>query len=126
MAEAADLSDISKQIRNMLCKHVPPLAISKDTDQIFEVCGTREVMQGRQKVRGIYFGSIVSKPKDIRLYYFPIYTHVKKFEWISPELRNCLKGKSCFHIRLLSKSLSSDLEKMIDAGIELYRIENLI
>ncbi len=126
MFETGDLVEIRQQLKDMLNKHVPPLCVSKDDEMIYEVCGTREVIQRRKKVSGIYFGSVVSKQKDIRLYYFPIYTHARKFDWISAELRKCQKGKSCFHIRLLPESLGADIKKMIDAGIELYRNENLI
>ena len=83
-------------------------------------------MQGKQKVDGYYFGSVVPKPKDIRLYYFPIYTHIDEFSWISDDLRFCLKGKSCFHIKKLSDDLEGEIGKMIERGIELYKKEGLI
>ncbi len=82
-------------------------------------------MQGKQKVDGHYFASIVPKPKDIRLYFFPIYTHADQFN-LSPELRKMLKGKSCFHIRKLDDELSSEIASMIDLGIHLYRTDELI
>jgi hypothetical protein len=124
--EEADLVLIQSTIQNLFRMYVPPLCISKDNEQVFEVSGTKETMQGRKKVDGYYFGSVVPKPGDIRLYYFPIYTHVKKFHWISDELRKCLKGKSCFHIKKMSPSLEAEISKMIKTGIELYRKENLI
>lgn len=83
-------------------------------------------MQGKQKADGCYFGSIVPKPKDIRLYYFPIYTHASEFTWISDELRKCLKGKSCFHIKKLDDELIGDISAMISKGIDLYEKDDLI
>jgi hypothetical protein len=124
--EKTDLLLIQSTIQNLFRVYVPPLCISKENEQVFEVAGTKETMQGKKKVDGYYFGSIVPKPNDIRLYYFPIYTHVKKFSWLSDELRKCLKGKSCFHIKKLSPSLEAEIAKMIATGIELYRKENLI
>jgi hypothetical protein len=124
--ENSELSLIQSKIQNLFRVYVPPLCISKDNEQVFEVSGTKEATQGRKKVDGYYFGSVVPKPGDIRLYYFPIYTHVKKFLWISDELRKCLKGKSCFHIKKMSPSLEVEIAKMIEVGIELYRKEELI
>lgn len=126
MGEITDLSAIQSSLQNQFKKYIPPLQIRKDDAHVFEVAGTIEAMQGKQKVVGYYFGSIVPKPRDIRLYYFPIYTHAKKFEWISDELRKCLKGKSCFHIKKLTDSLEKELASMIQKGIELYQKDKLI
>jgi len=120
------LPDIQKALQNVFKAHVPPLQVRKDTEHVFEVAGTKQAMQGKQKVDGYYFGSVVPKPKDIRLYYFPIYTHATEFEWISDELRKCLKGKSCFHIKKLDADLHFEIEKMIKKGVDLYLKDNLI
>ena len=124
--ERLNLKDIQTTLQNLFKAYVPPLQIKRYDDIVFEVTGTKVAMQGKQKVNGFYFGSVVPKPRDIRLYYFPIYTHVKKFGWISADLKRCLKGKSCFHIKKLETSLENEIAKMIKVGIELYKSENLI
>ncbi|MFT6866395.1 MAG: hypothetical protein ACJA08_001226 [Cyclobacteriaceae bacterium] len=110
----------------MFRQHVPPLQIRKDSPSVFEAAGTIEAMQGKQKVDGFYFGSVVPKPKDIRLCFFPIYTHHEQFESISAELLKCLKGKSCFHIKLLSPDLTAEIKNMIDHGLAIYQANGLI
>lgn len=109
----------------MLKAHEGPLVISGDSSSNVEAKGTKEVMQGKQKVDGHYFASIVYKPKDIRFYFFPIYTHADDFS-PSEELKKCLKGKSCFHIKKLSPELKSELSSMIDKGAKLYLESELI
>ena len=121
-----DLEDIRTSIHEMLKDPVPPLRIRKDNDTEFEVAGTKPAMQGKQKVDGYYFASVVPKPKDIRLYFFPIYTHPKEFEWLSDGLRKCLKGKSCFHIKRLDDQLIQEVDKMIKTGIDAYVKDGLI
>lgn len=101
------------------------LRVRKDEPNVLELCGKKEVMQGKQKVDGYYFSSIVPKPKDIRLYFFPIYTHVKAFS-PSDELKKCLKGKSCFHIKKLSPELETEITEMVKTGVELYKKDELI
>ena len=120
-----DLSEIQTTLQELLKAHVPPLQVRKDNENVFEVAGTKEAMQGKQKVDGFYFGSVVPKPKDIRLYYFPIYTHVDQFS-LSPDLQKCLKGKSCFHIKKLSPELVEEIKSMIDSGVAIYQKDNLI
>ncbi|WP_296703368.1 hypothetical protein [Algoriphagus sp.] len=120
------VEEIRGFLKNSLIKHIPPLRINKDKEDVFEVSGTKETMQGKQLVSGFYFASVVPKPKDARLYFFPIYTHPSFFESITPELRKCLKGKSCFHFKRLSQDLQSEIELMIEKGITLYSKEGLI
>jgi len=106
--------------------HSPPLHVNKNEPFLFEVTGNKRVMQGNQKVSGHYFASLIPKPKDIRFYFFPIYTHPNKFDWISLEMRKCLKGKSCFHFKTLDKGLQDELLQMINKGVETYIQDELI
>ena len=120
-----DLSEIRESLQEML-RNRTHLQVRKETDTNFEVAGTIEVMQGKQKVDGHYFASVVPKPKDIRLYFFPIYTHVDHYGELSPELKKALKGKSCFHIKKLSPEMETEIAAMIAKGEDLYHKDGLI
>ena len=120
-----DLAEIQDFLKNQLPSHSPVLRVRFDEQAKFEVCGTIEAMQGKQKVDGFYFGSVVPKPKDIRLYFFPIYTHVDAFN-LSDELKKSLKGKSCFHIKKMSSEMEQEISEMIAKGVDLYKADNLI
>ena len=121
-----ELPDIQEALEHLLSAHVPPLRIRVDSDTNFEVAGTKATMQGRQQVEGHYFANIVPKPKDIRLYFFPIYTHAEEFGPLSGELQKCLKGKSCFHLKKLSAELETEIREMIANGVRLYERDQLI
>lgn len=120
-----DLQDIQDVLRNSLKSHVPPLQIRQENKNLLEVAGTKEAIQGKQLVSGFYFGSVVPKPKDIRFYFFPIYTHPDQFH-LSPELKKCLKGKSCFHFKKLTPELEKEINQMIKKGIDCYLQQDLI
>lgn len=121
----SDLKEIQSTLKEMLNAQAPALRIRHDEAVKFEACGTKEVMQGKQKVDGHYFASVIPKPKDIRLYFFPIYTHVEEFS-ISPDLKKYLKGKSCFHIKNLKPAVEQEIKAMIEKGVELYNRDGLI
>jgi hypothetical protein len=121
-----DLTYIKEFLISTLKGYVPPLRIEAETETNFKLSGTKPAMQGKQKVDGFYYGSVVPKPKDIRLYFFPIYTHADAFKDISVPLRKCLKGKSCFHIKKLDKELEEDIVAMIRKGVDLYLADGLI
>lgn len=117
---AIDLNLVETEIKQMLRAQCPPLKVRKDDEKVFEIAGTKETMQGKQKVDGFYFASVMPKPKDVRLYFFPIYTHVDDFD-ITDDLKKALKGKSCFHIKKWDDALKLELKGMIEKGVELYK-----
>ncbi len=121
-----DLTDIQQFLNDELQKHAPSLKAKGAIPDSVEFSGTKTVMQGKQKVDGHYFASIVPKPKDIRLYFFPIYTHVQDYSELSEELRKQLKGKSCFHIKRLDESLKKEVSELISTGVSLYKTDGLI
>ena len=123
---AADLQSIQKTLQDILRAHAPALKISKENEKVFEVTGTKAVMQGKQKVDGHYFASVVPKPKDVRLYFFPIYTHKEAIGELSPTLQKFLKGKSCFHIKKIDAELEEEIKGMVQRGVDAYINDELI
>jgi hypothetical protein len=120
-----DVSEIQEALKGILKAHVPALRIRKNEPSILEMYGTKEVMQGKQKVDGYYFASVIPKAKDCRLYYFPIYTHKDEFS-LSKELQKALKGKSCFHIKKMSAEIEKEIGEMVKKGVEIYDEDGLI
>lgn len=120
-----NLVSIQKDIKEMLLAVCPPLQARKDSAEGFEVAGTKPAIQGKAKVDGFYFASIVPKPKDIRFYFFPIYTHVDAYK-ISPALKKSQKGKSCFHIKKMDDAIKEEIHQMILKGVQLYQKEGWI
>ncbi len=120
-----DLQEIRTTLQGILKAHSPLLKVRVDTEKTFEIAGTIPAMQGKKKVDGYYFASVMPKPKDVRLYFFPIYTHVDQFS-LSPDLKKYLKGKSCFHIKKLSPEIEEEIKTMIGKGVELYKKDELI
>ena len=121
-----EVVDIQSALAGILKSKMPTLRVRKDNEKVLEVCGTIEALQGKQKVDGYYFASVMPKAKDCRFYFFPIYTHADKFANICEEARKALKGKSCFHIKKLSPELETEITNMVDLGVELYQKDGLI
>lgn len=119
------LEEINQALREELQSAAPRLKQKRKSHTELEYSGTIPMMQGKQKVNGHYFASLQKKPKDIRFYFFPIYTHVKDFQLASP-VKKCLKGKSCFHLKNLDKDSLEEVRNMIRKGVELYQNEGLI
>lgn len=121
-----DLPEIQQSLVSAFKKHMPLLKVTAENDAKTEFAGTVEAMQGKKKVDGIYFGSVIPKPKDIRLYFFPLYTHADAFVDIPAPLRKCLKGKTCFHIKKMDEELEKSINEMIETGVKTYKEAGLL
>lgn len=120
-----EIAEIYQTLKQLLLEQVPPLQLKHKEDRTFEVTGTKPAMQGRQKVDGFYFTSLSPKPKDIRFYFFPLYTDPDAFK-LSDDLKKMLKGKTCFHIKKLDNDLITEIRAMIAKGVEIYRKKDLV
>lgn len=118
--------EIDLALRALIKQHSSHLQFRKDDSSGLEAAGTIPTMQGKQQVDGIYFASIIPKPTDCRLYFFPIYTDVEAFTTINPALKKCLKGKSCFHIKKMDASLEASISSMINQGVKIYKKKGLL
>lgn len=122
-----DLQEIETYLKGLLNDHSAVFKVTKDTPAAYEVSGTIEAMQGAKKVDGIYFSTVMPKPKDIRFYFFPLYTHREDLEALmSEEVKKCLKGKTCFHIKALSDDLKKDLKQLVHKSVKLYQKDGLL
>lgn len=118
--------EIDVLLREIIKEHLGPLKVRKDDSTGMEVAGTIPTMQGKQQVDGFYFASVIPKPKDTRLYFFPIYTDVVAFEDLPSDLRKCLKGKSCFHFKKIDNDLKTAITEMIAHGVIIYQEKGLL
>ena len=51
----------------------------------------------------------------------PICTDIQLKKTFNPELLKLLKGKSCFHVKVLDESLEQQIDEALKIGHELYR-----
>ena len=121
-----DVKEIREKLVNILKSHLGDLKITSDTYEKFEVSGTVEAMQGKKKVDGIYFSTVVPKPKDVRFYFFPTYTHKDQLGELPDNLKKALKGKSCFHIKKMDEELEKNLKDLVKESVKLYKKDKLL
>lgn len=121
-----DINEIRQKLIAILKEHSGVLKVTMDTEAKFEVSGTIEAMQGKKKVEGIYFSSVVPKPKDVRFYFFPTYTHKEQLGELPEDLKKALKGKSCFHIKKMDDAFENNLKELVKKAVGLYQEDGLL
>lgn len=121
-----DINEIQEKLIEILKEHIGVLKVSAETENKFEVSGTIEAMQGKKKVDGIYFSSVVPKPKDVRFYFFPAYTHKEQIGELPENLKKALKGKSCFHVKYIDDEFEQNLKELVKTAVRLYQTDGLL
>ena len=121
-----DINEIQAKLIDILKEQIDVLKISAETENKFEVLGTIEAMQGKKKVDGIYFASVVPKPKDVRFYFFPTYTHKEQIGELPENLKKALKGKSCFHVKYMDDEFEDNIKELVKTAVKLYQADGLL
>lgn len=121
-----DVKEMREKLVAILQSHAADLKITSNTYEKFEVIGTVEAMQGKKKVEGMYFSTVVPKPKDLRFYFFPTYTHKEQLGALPDNLKKALKGKSCFHIKKMDDEMETNLKSLIEKAVALYKKDGLL
>ena len=121
-----DVKEIRQKQVGILKERLDVLKVTSDIYEKFEVTGTIEAIQGKKKVDGMYFSTVVPKPKDCRFYFFPVYTHKEELGTLSEDLQKALKGKSCFHIKKMDDDFEKNMRELVKKSIELYQKDGLL
>lgn len=112
--------EILSALKVILSKFSKSMKVTKDSDKDYELYCTKKVTVHNKVVNGMYFAAAIIQGGFVGFYFFPIYIHPKEFTKIPPELRKCLKGKSCFHINKLDRKLEAQIKAIVKQGFELY------
>jgi hypothetical protein len=114
---------IFEKIKSVLQKQSPPMIVSKNTKDCFELIGNKPVPYGSKKVMapGMYFSSVVARKSMISFYFFPMYYHLDDFKDLIPTMIKTLKGKTCFNIKKQEQVDEKELSTLLTKGIEAWK-----
>ena len=119
-------SKIFTDLKKILQNYTVQLVESGNMETSYHLYGTIPARVGKTDYDGIYFASAVIRTKYVALHFFPIYTHTSEFDKIDLDLRKCLKGKSCFHIKKDNENLYEEIKNLLDLGLKVYQKEGWI
>ena len=69
---------------------------------------------------------VVPKPKDVRFYFFPTYTHKEQIGELPENLKKALKGKSCFHVKYIDDEFEDNIKELVKTAVKLYQADGLL
>ncbi|HRH49386.1 MAG TPA: DUF1801 domain-containing protein [Panacibacter sp.] len=115
--------DIFEKIRSALEKQAPPMVVSKEHLDVFELSGNKPVPYGSKKeiVPGMYFSSVVARKDMVSFYFFPLYYHEDDFKDLIPTMIKCLKGKTCFNFKKSEQVDEKELNALLKKGVKAWK-----
>lgn len=116
-----DKKEIYKELKAILSAFSKNMKVTEGSGKSCGVYCTKTVTVGKKVVEGMYFASAAIQGGFVGFYFFPIYTHPKEFTDMPENLRKCLKGKSCFHIKKLDSDLSKSIKAALKKGFGIYK-----
>ena len=92
--------------------------LSADKPGHFEIYYRKEVEILGKKFPELLFASLLIQKGYVGFYFFPIYINEALKKKIAPELLNCLKGKTCFHIKKKNPQLLMQINQALHSGVD--------
>lgn len=116
-----NLKKIFETLKIELLKYSPPFSLKSDFGSRLELTSYKDVVIAGRKKDEIYFAGLIIQNKYVSFYYMVVYVDPESKKTLGQELAKTLKGKSCFHINYLDKTLLSQIKKLLAAGKVYYK-----
>ncbi|MCX6026709.1 MAG: DUF1801 domain-containing protein [Chloroflexi bacterium] len=121
MATTADLKETFSTVRSLLKRYQPPLVATVNRATRYELWSQREVIIAGRKRTEVFFASVIVQKEFVGFYFMPVYADTKLKAVFKPELLQRLKGKSCFHLKVLDRELTSQIRSALAVGFAAYK-----
>ena len=101
----------------------PPMVVTKNTSEVFELIGNKPVPYGYKKeiIAGMYFSSVVARKDMVSFYVFPLYGQEDLFKDIAPTAMKCLKGKTCFNFKKTEQVNKKEITAILKQGVKIWK-----
>lgn len=73
-----------------------------------------------------FFGAVQVKKSYVAFHIMPIYYYPNLLQSISPKLKSCMQGKSCFNFKDIEDDFVNELNELVKQSFELYKHEKKI
>ena len=115
--------EIFEKIKSIMLQQSPPMVVSKDDENNFELIGNKPVPYGSTKkiVPGMFFVSVLLNKTMVSLHFFPMYLNNELYESLVPNMIKLLKGKTCFNIKDVKEINEKELNALLKKGVNVWR-----
>jgi hypothetical protein len=112
---------IHKKIKSILSEFAsanPHIRISANGA---ELSAKKKITIGKKEINGMYLASVKMNKNFSVFYFFPVYSNPKMLAEIPDNLKKCLKGKTCFHIKKDDEEIYRSIKALLNLGLKAYK-----
>ena len=123
MPDAAALDAVFDRLQTSLARYAPPLVARSGgakAKRDYQLWSEKRVEIDGRKRTEVYFAGLIAQKGYVGFYFMPVYTDPERKTVFAPGLLSLLRGKSCFHIRVLDDVLAAEVEDALARGFALY------
>ena len=122
MALTNEFENIFKELHAILKKHEKKLLVATDKSGNYYL-NTSHIMPNKKPM---FFGAAVINKNSVSFHLMPVYVNPELLETITPELKKCMQGKSCFNFKKTDKKLFKELARLTRAGMLDYKKQGYV
>lgn len=109
------------EIKLLLQPYAKSLTIRKDSKNHYELWSVKDITIAGRRKKEVYFGGITLYATYVGFYFMPVYSDPGLKDTIADEILGLLKGKSCFHIKVVTPDLKKQIRETLKQGYNLYQ-----
>ncbi|MFK7994899.1 MAG: hypothetical protein AB8B87_12220 [Granulosicoccus sp.] len=111
------MNDIFKQLKAIMQPVTGSLNVTLDEPGHLDVYTHNVMKNGKPR----WFGGVRIQKNYVSYYLMPVYENPQLVSGISPELKKCMKGKSCFNFKAVDKPLLKELSQLTKQSLKDYK-----
>lgn len=113
-------SEVFGRIKSILKKNKGKLSVKTNTETGYHLYSVKKIKISHREYNRLYFAGLTVNTNDVSFYFFPLYINKSKFR-LSTQLKNKLKGKTCFHFRKIDDELLNEVTELVIKGYSEYK-----
>ena len=117
-----DFTPVFTELRKLLAPHATKLDATKDTETELYL-NTHHIQKNKSP---LFFGAVQIKKAYVSYHLMPVYVKPELLDDISPALKACMQGKSCFNFKSVEPALFKELGKLTKAGYASYKAQGFV
>ena len=115
------ISDLFEDLKKVLSEYaIGNYFVKSDRPGCYELYYGKKVEVQGKVYPELCFVSLLVQKGYVGFYYFPVYMNTALQNKLGPELRKCLKGKTCFHLKEKDPLLFLQIKEALDLGKDFY------
>ena len=113
--------EIFQDMLAIMKKFEKGMKVKTDGKTKYDMYGTKKVNLYNKEFDGMYFASVMIQKNSVGFHYFPQYANPKLLAELPENLKKCLKGKTCFHIKKRDEDLYKSIKSYVKIGYDGYK-----